>query len=188
MAKSWIVDLTDDEIFAILASGFTPSDLISMSERIVRNAVQCLACDHTVESTHRHDMRWCPCKNVAVDGGRSYLRRVYSTDQWTELSERRTLTASEMRTVILGLLVGSPPFDRDEFSQTATEDFRRELVGEPRGSDYRADPIDLAETDWFYGPTDADPDPGKRWHVGCGGEIWTFDGGLVCRVCGVQGG
>lgn len=37
-----------------------------------------------------------------------------------------------------------------------------------------------------YGPTDTDPDPGKRWHAGCGGEVYGFDDGLICNRCGEQ--
>lgn len=42
------------------------------------------------------------------------------------------------------------------------------------------------ELDWHYGPTEADPDPGKMWCFSCGGEVWAFDGGYICRVCGHQ--
>ena len=37
-----------------------------------------------------------------------------------------------------------------------------------------------------YGPTATDPDPGKRWHYGCGGEVmWIKPGGDICD-CGQQ--
>lgn len=39
---------------------------------------------------------------------------------------------------------------------------------------------------WHYGPTDDDPDPGKRWHYDCGGEVWYLGGGDICRKCGQQ--
>ncbi len=57
--------------------------------RITRNAVKCLLCGDTIESTYRHDFKWCSCKNIAVDGGLSYLRRAGSVDSDTieELSE-----------------------------------------------------------------------------------------------------
>lgn len=38
---------------------------------------------------------------------------------------------------------------------------------------------------WRYGPTPTDPDPGKMWHDGCGGEVLSIDGGLICS-CGAQ--
>jgi Zn finger protein HypA/HybF involved in hydrogenase expression len=36
---------------------------------------------------------------------------------------------------------------------------------------------------WFYGPTAADPDPGKMWCRDCGGEVWVFDEVYSCRDC-----
>lgn len=41
------------------------------------------------------------------------------------------------------------------------------------------------ELDWYYGPTDTDPDPGKMWHRGCGGEVHAVEGGYICS-CGAQ--
>lgn len=43
------------------------------------------------------------------------------------------------------------------------------------------------ELRWHYGPTDADPEPGKMWHYDCGGEVWYFDGGPICTKCKQQG-
>lgn len=43
--------------------------------KIIRNAVQCLSCNDVIESTHRHDFKYCSCQNVFVDGGLSYIRR-----------------------------------------------------------------------------------------------------------------
>lgn len=37
---------------------------------------------------------------------------------------------------------------------------------------------------WHYGPTAGDPDPGKMWHYDCGGEVYGFEEGHVCAVCG----
>lgn len=39
-------------------------------------------------------------------------------------------------------------------------------------------------TRWHYGPTAEDPDPGKAWHSGCGGEVWFFKEGAICSKCG----
>lgn len=36
--------------------------------------VQCSLCDYILVSRADHDMHWCPCGTVAVDGGRSYLK------------------------------------------------------------------------------------------------------------------
>lgn len=55
---------------------------------IVRNAAVCLDCGDEIESTHRHDMRFCSCGKVAVDGGTAYLRRVFSSEnaRWEDRS------------------------------------------------------------------------------------------------------
>jgi tRNA(Ile2) C34 agmatinyltransferase TiaS len=43
--------------------------------KIIRNSVKCHKCNEEIESKHRHDFRWCKCQNIAVDGGKEYLRR-----------------------------------------------------------------------------------------------------------------
>ena len=43
--------------------------------QIIRNAAKCLNCNDIVESTHRHDFVMCTCGNLAVDGGKAYLKR-----------------------------------------------------------------------------------------------------------------
>lgn len=55
---------------------------------IISNKVKCLLCNDIIESIHRHDFKWCSCKNVAVDGGKSYLKRMYKKDEYEELSEQ----------------------------------------------------------------------------------------------------
>lgn len=56
---------------------------------ILRNAIRCNLCGNVIESEYRHDMRWCECGAVAVDGGHSYLKRsfVNSPKDYTEMSE-----------------------------------------------------------------------------------------------------
>lgn len=53
---------------------------------IIKNAVKCLRCDDEIESKHRHDFVSCSCGNVFVDGGLSYLRRGFQSDEWVETS------------------------------------------------------------------------------------------------------
>jgi predicted RNA-binding Zn-ribbon protein involved in translation (DUF1610 family) len=45
-------------------------------KKIKKNALQCLKCSDIIESVHRHDFVYCSCKNIAVDGGKNYLKRV----------------------------------------------------------------------------------------------------------------
>lgn len=54
-------------------------------ENIKKNAIKCNTCNDIVESTHRHDFKYCTCGAVAVDGGLDYVRRVGTN--YTELSE-----------------------------------------------------------------------------------------------------
>lgn len=56
-----------------------------MEEVIKVNRVKCLICNDIIESKHRHDFVYCTCGNVAVDGGRDYLRRV--TDDPSNVEE-----------------------------------------------------------------------------------------------------
>lgn len=56
---------------------------------IIRNSAKCLLCEDDIESTYRHDFVRCKCGNVAVDGGKSYLRRAFKGDPvttWTDTS------------------------------------------------------------------------------------------------------
>ena len=53
---------------------------------ITKNAVRCLKCNEIIESTHRHDFKWCKCHTIAVDGGKAYLRRCGDINGYKELS------------------------------------------------------------------------------------------------------
>jgi hypothetical protein len=53
---------------------------------IARNVARCDDCGTEIESTHRHDFRTCPCGNLSVDGGHAYIRRLFRTENWTDLS------------------------------------------------------------------------------------------------------
>jgi hypothetical protein len=44
---------------------------------IVENSAICLNCGEKIVSKHRHDFVKCKCGAIAVDGGQSYLRRLY---------------------------------------------------------------------------------------------------------------
>ena len=36
--------------------------------------IQCRKCRSVIRSMHRHDLVWCSCKSVAIDGGNDYTR------------------------------------------------------------------------------------------------------------------
>ena len=40
------------------------------------NKAQCKLCNDIIESYSGHDFKYCKCGEIAVDGGRNYIRRV----------------------------------------------------------------------------------------------------------------
>ena len=56
-------------------------------KKIIRHRIKCKQCDEIIESTRRHDFKFCKCGAVAVDGGKDYLRRVGNKDDYEELIE-----------------------------------------------------------------------------------------------------
>ncbi len=49
--------------------------------KILRNSAKCGACGDEIESTHRHDFKYCQCGAIAVDGGKAYIRRLFTNRQ-----------------------------------------------------------------------------------------------------------
>lgn len=58
-----------------------------MKSKIKINKVQCPKCKDVIASEHRHDFVWCRCGNVAIDGGKDYIKRSAYSTEWKELSE-----------------------------------------------------------------------------------------------------
>ena len=57
-------------------------------EVVVTNKAQCKLCGDVIESKHRHDFKWCKCGEIAVDGGKSYIKRAAKNlDSIIELSD-----------------------------------------------------------------------------------------------------
>ena len=54
---------------------------------LVKNAIRCKHCGDIIESTYRHDFRYCSCHRCAVDGGLDYLRRCGSPKDYEDMSE-----------------------------------------------------------------------------------------------------
>jgi len=71
--------------------------------RIIRNSVICLKCKTEIVSTGRWDFKYCLCGNVAVDGGKAYLKRVYkdlnSIQETSILDETQEPTDEDYNTV-----------------------------------------------------------------------------------------
>ena len=55
--------------------------------KIIVNKIKCKKCGDVIESTYRHDFKFCKCGAVAVDGGHEYLRRCGNREDWEECSE-----------------------------------------------------------------------------------------------------
>ena len=60
--------------------------MIRKINKIRTNRIKCKKCGDIIESYNVHDFKWCSCKSVAVDGGREYLRRLGSPEDYEELS------------------------------------------------------------------------------------------------------
>lgn len=56
-------------------------------KKILVNKIQCKKCKDIIESKYVHDFKWCVCRNIAVDVGLEYLRRVGNLEDIIELSE-----------------------------------------------------------------------------------------------------
>ena len=54
---------------------------------IIRNSAKCLLCGEEIESTYRHDYKSCKCGNIAVDGGKDYIRRGFTSNEWVDTSK-----------------------------------------------------------------------------------------------------
>ena len=54
---------------------------------IVKNIIKCKKCGDVIESKSHYDFVTCSCGSCSVDGGRDYLRRCGSLDDWEDLSE-----------------------------------------------------------------------------------------------------
>ncbi|WP_425455538.1 DUF7695 domain-containing protein [Cohnella phaseoli] len=55
--------------------------------KINLNAICCKHCLVKIESVSFHEIKFCRCGRVGVDGGREYLKRSGSIDDYWELSE-----------------------------------------------------------------------------------------------------
>lgn len=58
---------------------------------VLVNKAECGVCGDVIESRHRHDYVRCSCGEIAVDGGKDYLKRsAKNFDNLIELSEGYT--------------------------------------------------------------------------------------------------
>ena len=66
--------------------------------KIVKNCIKCNLCSDIIISENVHDIKFCKCGAVGVDGGNDYLRRLYknSPNDFTELSEYEDSDSTDM--------------------------------------------------------------------------------------------
>lgn len=53
---------------------------------IIVNNIRCKKCGDEIESKTVHDLKFCKCGAVAVDGGHEYLRRCGNREDWEDMS------------------------------------------------------------------------------------------------------
>lgn len=58
--------------------------------RIIRNVIKCKTCGDIIESCFTHDIKYCSCGAVGIDGGHEYCRRIWRTGDADEAFEELT--------------------------------------------------------------------------------------------------
>ena len=53
---------------------------------IISNKIKCKKCGDIIESKSTNDYKRCSCGDVAVDGGKDYLKRIGKEEDYIELS------------------------------------------------------------------------------------------------------
>lgn len=72
------------------------AELYGYADFVALNAARCRICGDYIESTSRHDLVWCACGNVAVDGGHDYARRCMRTNRYDNVVEFGFARADEV--------------------------------------------------------------------------------------------
>lgn len=55
-------------------------------EEIISNKIKGKKCGDIIESKSTNDYKRCSCGTVAVDGGKDYLKRICTEEEYEELS------------------------------------------------------------------------------------------------------
>ena len=56
---------------------------------------RCKRCKDVIESKYRHDMQWCRCGAIAVDGGKDYFRGIGDPTLFERVEDEPPLRESE---------------------------------------------------------------------------------------------
>lgn len=68
-----------------------------LPQRVV-TGIQCPKCKERIWSRHTHDFRYCGCGEVAIDGGRDYVKAVFKTKPPKQVKMRVTLVYARKET------------------------------------------------------------------------------------------
>lgn len=63
---------------------------------IIVDGLKCKKCGYIVYSRARHDMRYCECKAVAIDGGRDYLKVTGNLEDFEQVIVKVMVTIQEL--------------------------------------------------------------------------------------------
>lgn len=103
--------------------------------KIIRNQIKCKKCGEIIESTSRHDFKFCKCGAVAVDGGKDYLQRVGNKDDYEELIEytKAAMMMSENMRFVMDETgrpyePGEPEYERAVQETPESLAFEKELI------------------------------------------------------------
>lgn len=55
-------------------------------EKIIINRIKCKRCKDILESNSTHDLKFCSCGAIGVDGGKDYLKRI-ARDTFDDIEE-----------------------------------------------------------------------------------------------------
>jgi len=69
---------------------------------ILSNQIKCLVCGGVVYYAHRHEVKYCACGNIFVDGGMEYLRRGFK-DKYKVLDQSIVLSEEVFETCMSAL-------------------------------------------------------------------------------------
>jgi hypothetical protein len=107
---------------------------------IIVSAITCHKCGATIYSRCGHDMRWCTCKSIAIDGGRDYSRVVFEDAAgYTSLKLTVDATQAELfqdwnsyRNKFGLIFPESSPLDRTEPATPPATDGKPKKARRPR--------------------------------------------------------
>ncbi len=63
-------------------------------EVMISNSIKCKKCGDVIESKSTNDYKRCSCGAVSVDGGKDYLKRIGSEEDYEELSVTKNTSQS----------------------------------------------------------------------------------------------